>query len=598
MPVSRSLIVFVFATFLSPVVAFGQQETDRLPIPLEPPTNLRFDHVAGGQLSQVAAILQDRYGYMWYGTRSAGLFRDDGYTMRRWVNDPDDPASISDQGIVAIAEDRRGGLWLGTRSSGLDHYDPVTDSFSHIRKDPDDPGSLSSDTVNTVTVDSSGAVWVGTAKGLNRFDPATRTITRFRHDAADASSLSNDWVGSVFVDRAGTFWAGSWGLNRYDEDAGAFVRYLPEPSILEPAGRVVSINYALSSSLAFGPSNWILSIHEDRKGRFWVGTFGGGLYRFDPESGTFGPNEMRGLSESDLSEGSSSPPGAQAYSPLKFVTSITDDPDGGLWVGSDRGLLWFDPERGSFASFRNDPTDPYSLSGDLIEQVYQDRQGVMWVSSMFKGLSRHDRAARPFEYVSNLELGPFGVYRIFEGPDGILWVTGLDALNRVDRSTGKRKVFRHVAGDPHSLAPTTDMSDVLVEATGRVWVSGTDVVSYMDPDRMGFFKHFRHDPADPASFPPGQATILFLDHSGTLWVGTDDFGLSRLDDRARGRFTHFLLGTDFGTLDSIFEDAAGMLWAGTRTRGLYRLDPRTGAVTNFDRTPGAPGGITGSTVMG
>ena len=581
---SHGMSVSLLATYLSATVVLGQQEIDRLPIPLEPPGNLPFEHLQAGTVSQVEAVVQDRYGFMWYGTSSAGLYRDDGYTMRRWVRDPDDPASLSGQGISAIAEDPRGGLWLGMRRSGLDHYDPVTDAFTHFRYDPDDPGSLSSDSVHAVTVDSSGTVWVGTGKGLNRFDPSTGTNIRFRHDPADQSSLSDDAIMSVFVDREGTFWAGSWGLNRYDDATGTFVRYLPEPGILKPTLRVASVSSALISDLTSGPSNWILSIHEDRAGRLWVGTLGGGLYRFDREFDRFGPNEMGRLSD--------------AEAPRRLITSIADDPEGGLWLGSAGGLTWFDPESGSVSLLRHDPSDRYSLSGDLIRQIYQDRQGVMWVSSTFKGLNRHDRAARPFEWITNLELGPFGTYRIHDGPDGTLWVTGGDALNLVDRSTGGRRVLRHVAGDPHSLAPITDIWDVLVEAEGSVWVSGNGIIGYADDGRLDYFRHFRHDPADPESLPAGLARILFLDHSATIWAGTDNFGLSRLDDRERGRFTHFRLGTDFGSLNSIFEDDAGTMWAATHTRGLFRLDPQTGAVTNFDRAPGSPGGITGSTVFG
>ena len=87
----------------------------------EPRRSIRFDHVTGEQgLSQpnVMAILQDRVGFMWFGTQ-AGLNRYDGVEMAVYRHDPGDPASLSHNLVYALSEDPSGDLWIGTVGGGL-----------------------------------------------------------------------------------------------------------------------------------------------------------------------------------------------------------------------------------------------------------------------------------------------------------------------------------------------------------------------------------------------------------------------------------------------------------------------------------------------
>ncbi|HFE64482.1 MAG TPA: histidine kinase, partial [Caldithrix sp.] len=92
--------------------------------------------------SSVTAILQDRFGFMWFGTQN-GLNRYDGYHFRIYKNIPFKSGVLSDNWIQCLTEDKDGFIWVGTHSGGLFQFDQTTEKFIQYRHNPEDPHSLS-----------------------------------------------------------------------------------------------------------------------------------------------------------------------------------------------------------------------------------------------------------------------------------------------------------------------------------------------------------------------------------------------------------------------------------------------------------------------
>lgn len=89
----------------------------------------------------IAAICQDRRGFMWFGCGN-GLIRFDGARTKVFRHDPDRPgASLVDNTIWEIFEDRDGFLWIGT-NQGISRFDPVREVFTNFREDLEDPNGL------------------------------------------------------------------------------------------------------------------------------------------------------------------------------------------------------------------------------------------------------------------------------------------------------------------------------------------------------------------------------------------------------------------------------------------------------------------------
>ena len=137
------------------------------------------------------------------------------------------PANLSNTFVISIVEDRSGYLWFGTYGGGLNRYDPRTGRFAAFRHNPADPHSLSHDIVYSLMVDHQGTLWAGTADGLNRCeDPATG---RFRSWKADPAGASPQEVPAIVEDPKGVLWLVSETLQRFDPATGRFTAYRLDP---------------------------------------------------------------------------------------------------------------------------------------------------------------------------------------------------------------------------------------------------------------------------------------------------------------------------------------------------------------------------------
>src|SRR5215213_4657375 len=98
--------------------------------------DIRFKHLSvedGISQSTIHCILEDKYGYIWFGTQD-GLNKYDGYAFTVYRHNPKDASSLRTSSIQVLYEDRKGNLWIGTNSGGLSLYDRNADSFVHFGK--------------------------------------------------------------------------------------------------------------------------------------------------------------------------------------------------------------------------------------------------------------------------------------------------------------------------------------------------------------------------------------------------------------------------------------------------------------------------------
>ena len=149
-----------------------------------PPTRTRLSH------STVWALLEDRDGFLWAGT-GLGLNRLDPATgrWRRFLHDPDDPDSLSDNVIRCIYQDQRGTIWVGTYGGGLNRWDPKTGKFHHFTQ----RDGLPNDVLYGILEDAEGRLWISTNGGLSRFDPYRPSLPRFRNFDVGDGLQSNEF---------------------------------------------------------------------------------------------------------------------------------------------------------------------------------------------------------------------------------------------------------------------------------------------------------------------------------------------------------------------------------------------------------------------
>jgi diguanylate cyclase (GGDEF)-like protein len=517
----------------------------------------------------VNSILQDRRGFLWIATED-GLNRYDGYEFAIYRTDPADPLSLPADSVWALAEDAQGNLWVGTEGGGVARWDPRTDLFDRIELGSDPAMKVA----RALRIDAAGTVWIGTREaGLVRLDPATGAVTSYRHRAGDGQTLANDAVYVIAPSRDGSLWVGTDdGVDRFDPRSGHFTH----------VGQG-----AEAPALADGR---VRGLHEDRHGVLWIGTYGGGLARFDPSSGKLesfrhDPDDPRSL-------------------PHDRVRAVLEDDAGRLWVGTAGALAIFDQRSRTFQAYRHERADPGSLSDDDVLALFQDRGGVLWVGTRSGGINRWHPKSWLFGHHATGEgaLSDGTVTSFAERGGDTLWIGTLGGgLHRLDRSSGTMRYFRHDPRDPTSLS-SDRVSALLVDGAGTLWVGTLD----RGLNRLGAdgtsFRTYRHDPADDGSLGAEGVTSLLEDQRGGLWVGTFGGGLHRYQPETDSFLRYTPDPEDETSLSSprvtcLAEDGFGALWVGTDGGGLARLDRASGSFRHYRHRPDDPRSLGADTVF-
>lgn len=528
---------------------------------------VRFDQITieqGLSQSTVLSIIQDRQGFMWFGTWG-GLNKYDGYHFTVYKYDLQDPHSLSSNNVYAVYEDKAGVIWVGANGGGLNKFDRDSEKFTRYQHDEANPKSLSNDAVRVIYEDHSGQFWVGTeGGGLNLLNRASGEFTAYRHDESNPHSLSSDAVSSIYEDKNGILWIGTFGggLNKFDPASGLFTAYRNNP--------------AEADSLS---NDSVYAVRGDKNGGLWIGTFEG-LNKFDPASETFTRYQHDPDDPTSLSE--------------KTATSLHLDGQGNLWVGTEGGGLdQFEPATGAFTAYKNDPSNLHSLTHDRVLSLYEDRTGALWVGT-YSGLNKfapikdkfpvyRTDPERPEQSLSNNY-----IWTLFEDHAGALWIgTNGGGLNKFDRASGAFTVYRNDPANPHSVSNDTVVS-LWEDHTGLLWL-GTwgGGLNRFDP-ATETFKVYQNDPNNPGSLSNNDPWVLHEDKQNTLWVGT--FGGLNKYNRDTDTFTTYRHNPDNpksindDNILSITSDQAGMVWVGTYA-GLNKFDPATETFTSYQHDP-------------
>ncbi|OYT73420.1 MAG: hypothetical protein CFK52_02305 [Chloracidobacterium sp. CP2_5A] len=383
----------------------------------------------------------------------------------------------------------------------------------------------------TIAQTRDGYLWVGTHEGLARFDGVGFTV----FNRQNTPIFVNNRITALCEDASGALWIGTGGDRFFSSGGvrgGGIVRYD------QGRWRRFSADEGL-------PDDVINALVADRDGKLWIGTLGG-LIAFD------GARFTRYAVADGLPDGR--------------IAALTLDRQGALWIGTHDGL----------ARLQQGRIEIVGLRREVVQALYEDRAGRLWAGTQTRLFCR--RAAAD-DFSPSDVAGPIG--DIKEDPDGNLWVTTPNrGLARLRGETVER-----FAPPPH---PGVDVAPFGVHEQALCLLIGRERELWVGTGR-GLYC-FYDGAVTPIGEPEGllgrYAYPLLRDRAGTIWVGTGDGGLSRLENgkvvatwnRRRG------LPTDEAL--ALHEDRAGALWIGS-SAGLTR---KTG-----DRftTYGPAAGLTG-----
>ena len=385
------------------------------------------------------------------------------------------------------------------------------------------------------------------------------TFTIYKNKIGDDKSLANNLVNALAEDGHGYLWVGTWG--------GGVDRYDRNTD------QFVHFRHD-STKPASLSSNLVLSLLLDSRGFLWVGTEGGGLDRMD-STGRFEHFVHREGDNTSLSDND--------------VKGLFEDADHQLWVATlGGGLDLLDRKTGTFTRMVHDPRNPRSIGSNDLACVFEDSHRRLWVGT-YMGLDRLDRETGVFHHFGKgvkdtVGLASNTINSLGEDGEGNLWVgTENDGLVILD-SAGVLHRYLHDDVDPSSIG-TNSLYGIYRDSKKNMWVGsfagGLDFVNWDNRK----FAHFRHN-SSPYSLSDNHVLCIYEDRRNELWIGTDGGGLN-LFDRKTERFTHFRhIPGDPNTIAGnyvlrVMEDDQDNLWIGTWADGLTIYNRHANTFTHF-----------------
>ena len=591
------------------------------------PYRYYFRHITnqnGLSQTDVKAILQDSYGFMWFGSRNK-LNRYDGNTIKV-LECRDAVTGFCNNNISSLYEDDDRHLWVGT-DKGIFIYNPLASTFS-LMTTKTARGVAMTDWVAQIQNDKEGNIWIIVPnQGVFKYNAKKNELKQY--NTALAGHPDEGTPQCMVTDANGRLWFGTDGngVFSYNKTRDALEQFM---------GSDNSLNHENIYRMADYGDYLVLGIHEGR------------LRKFNKRN-----NEVTDVNAPDVH-----------YKIIRDVKCYDDV----LWVGTDNGVYIVDELKGTCENVRNDAMCDYTLNDNQINRIYCDRERGIWVSTNHSGVNYLPQQGIHFlRYVPLSAPGTISskrVRKIAEDNKGNIWVgtdnmgvnvfnptTGIFALanlsshkplsihndgsnlwigffkNGIDvvsTTTGRCKhmsaenmglkdnsiyaICRDSKGnmwiaDGWGIYMAQDGSstyvrqeqfglnytyDIAEDSNHNIWVATMGNGIYCYNPSSGKTTHYTHNDKDSTSLSSNSVSDITEARDGTLWFATDRGGICAFNKKT-GKFKTYSVaqGLPDDTSYKILEDKDGNLWFGTNN-GLVKFDPKTGKCKSYTTQNGLP----------
>ncbi|MCS6832233.1 MAG: ATP-binding protein, partial [Flammeovirgaceae bacterium] len=228
-----------------------QQKVKRLNIP-----NSSFFSLIGKDA--INDLLIDCQGQIWLGS-AAGLFKLDAQQLTLELV-PLDAERIETIHVTKLFEEKCKTLWIGTQGQGLIRLEYSTGDITKYVYNPHQVGSLSNNTVHDIYADRNGTIWVGTHRGLNKFDSKKETFQVFTEE----DGLAGNIIKSIVEDKRGRLWIGTNnGLCRFDTYYLQFKNFDMRDGLPSNLFNVRAALFSKEGRMLFGTYGGLLMFYPD-----------------------------------------------------------------------------------------------------------------------------------------------------------------------------------------------------------------------------------------------------------------------------------------------------------------------------------------------
>jgi ligand-binding sensor domain-containing protein len=328
----------------------------------------------------IECLFQDYENNLWIGT-GAGLFRYRGNPFASFGANE----GLTSNFVISVLRDSKNVLWVGTQDGGLFKY--KNNGFVAYNEQ----NGLPAKTVNAICEYTPGTLWLATEQGLTIYDGTNFT------KKPDTTKVFSNSLNCFFRDSKNNLWMGGKDrLFKYDGKHFSEYTFKCRNDHFE-----------------------IWTIIEDKQGTLWIGTYLGGLIKY---------NGKMFIECSDMFESKTD----------SYLASLMDK-DGNLFFGSLDGLWMTNPSTPSIKPVHFSKTEG-KMSSDLIYSLtFGKTQNELWVGTN-QGLNRVNLAE--YKKIGQKKITPFGKREGFSGvecnsgsfldKDGSIWFATVNGLIKYD----------------------------------------------------------------------------------------------------------------------------------------------------------------------
>ena len=474
--------------------------------------------------NMVYTILQDKQGFMWFGTQD-GLNRYDGHHCIIYKKNADHPESIGNNAIFSLIQDDDETIWIGT-SAGVYLYRPDADVFMPFDVKTADGISING-IVRDVKKDKNGTIWLAVS-GEGVFCYSSGDKLRFFPLNQTYSDIN---VRKLEFDTRGNVWIATYrhGLFMLNPSTGHFTQFMIDRNESVTSGNDINDVYLLNAvTLA-------------------LGTVSQGVLLFDLNDNRFTPLLSEGEDGKKL-----------------FVRRIFRSDTGELWLGTETGVYIYNLQTRKIIHLQQVYNDAYSLSDNAIHSIYQDREGGIWLGTFFGGVNYFSPLNAQLEKYYPVKgvnsISGKSISEFCEDDRRHIWIGTEDAgLNRFDPVTQTFTSGFIPAGNIHAL----------LYENNRLWVGTFSEGLYqmeLKTEKVSVYK----SSSSPRSLNNDNIYSIYKDYSGSIWIGTM-LGLHIYDEATNG-FIRIQEQNINRQVNDILEDHRGILWFATLGNGVFAYD--------------------------
>ena len=400
---------------------------------------------------QVWNLLVDNNDYLWLGCDHDGLVVVDirNKQWKQFLNNKHDETSLSDNTLRTLYLDNRNTVWIGSYKNGVNQYIPGVSSLKSIELGD----------ITTTCEDKYGNYWLGTNDvGILVYNPKTNEVVN--HFTKDNSGLANNIIVGSWPAHDGTIWFGS-----YNGGLSHAILSASDPT------QATIVNIQATGKPGELANNSVWALNEDKWGRMWFSTLGGGLQMLDPKTKKFTTWDSK-----------------NTVLPGDYLNSLSWNKKGWLMVGSAYYYSLVNPVTRKLINqvIPENPEAPVSVGST--SYVIEDSRGLIWHGSNV-GIIVYDQKTK-FQTLLDMTDGLMGssINSLLEDKKHNIWAVTDHGISRIvpqqqENGEWQFSIRSYNSGDGLQKA-TYNQRSMWLTRDGKVLVGGQGGLDIIDPSLL------------------------------------------------------------------------------------------------------------------